>query len=203
MINLGQATAVAIATASLAMSLGTVACSSQRGNAEQGSQTTTQADNEKGKDMPNDKDYSNTKGNANATDIETYVVKVGYRSTDDGGTRIISDSQAWSDYVDHMANTYYDGLGNEVSERNKDFKDYPESFFENGGTIAVTYSSLPSGACSPTITDTKLEKGTLTVTYDTGVGDDVVTTTDMSGFVVVAEVPEGLSITQVETVQTE
>lgn len=203
MINLGQATAVAITTASLAMSLGVAACSSQRGNAEQDSQTMTQADDEKGKDMPDDKGGSNTKGDAAATGIETYVVKVGYRSTDDGGTRIIAGSQAWSDYVDYMADTYYDGLGNEVSERNKDFKDYPESFFENGGKIAVAYSSLPSGACSPTITDTKLEKGTLTVTYDTGVGDDVVTTTDMSGFVVVAEVPEGTSITQVKAVQTE
>lgn len=135
--------------------------------------------------------------------ISGYAVKVGYHSDLDGSEMVtIRSKDEWDAYSLSLAETYYDGQGNEIKASNDELHPYDDDFFSSGNLVVARYFSMGSGSYSPSLTDIEIDdRGTASVTCDYGVGDgDVLLTADMSGFVVVMEVPatSDVAVTDIE-----
>jgi hypothetical protein len=121
--------------------------------------------------------------------IRTYVTKVGYKDGFGYDPVIISSKSDWDGFVATMANTLYDSDGNEISEPNPNLRDYDEEFFSHGNKLIIQYSDLGSSGYEPTITGMLTDGDTVDVTCEVLRPEGMFFTTDMSGFVIVAEVP--------------
>lgn len=115
----------------------------------------------------------------NKKTIRRYILDTGYISgLGENNKKIISDYDTLKKYFED--NNLESQYKEKLTER------YNESFFENN-KLALVYISLSSGSAKLRITETKLEDSTLYINYYIEIPE--IGTTDMSGRVVVIEIP--------------
>ena len=134
---------------------------------------------------------------SDVTEVSAYATKVGYFPETEEGTVFIKDADAWSDYVSSVSRVTYSDDG-ETATHPTGLKEYSREFFTKGNRLLVRYQNLPTGSANPKVTSWSIDGDSVIVEWDDGIADDMVTTTDMSGFVIVAEIPAGGNLTQIK-----
>lgn len=123
------------------------------------------------------------------SETSTCVCKVGYHS-ELGGTygAVLRDRGAWEAFVSSVSGTTYFDDGTSEVVVPSGLGDYSEEYFESG-CLAVAYSDLGSGGYDPSVTNMVVDGNTLTIEWSDNAIDGCFYTCDMSGFVVVVELP--------------
>lgn len=134
---------------------------------------------------------------SDATEVSAYAAKVGYLPEAGDGTVLIGDADAWRDYADSVSTVTYSDDG-EARARPAGLRDYGDDFFAKGNRLLVRYQDLPTGTARPKVTDWSVDGDAVIISWDDGIAQDMVVTTDMSGFVTVVEAPAGASLTRIE-----
>jgi len=132
--------------------------------------------------------------------IHAYTVKVGYLDNPLGDRRVIDSTDEWEDYARLMSKPVYDGQGNVTLVRPKGLKGYDQEFFATGNRLVATYQILSSGSYSPSVISCDVDErtGILVIEYKRDGRPGMALTMDMSGFIIVAEIPAGVSFDDIE-----
>lgn len=132
--------------------------------------------------------------------IRAYATKVGYMEDLLGDQRVIGSEAEWAEYVKAVSQRVYDGQGNESLIRPKGLGEYGQGFFDGGSRLAVSYQPLSSGSYNPSVIscDVNEATGILVIEYKHADLYGMALTMDMSGCVIVAEIPAGVDFEDIE-----
>ena len=215
MMSIRHMTTIALAGASMAVTIGLAGCVPQPGEADDApfvesveadadiDETVVGGDDEATDGKSDKEEVQMSQDMETVSDIKevgAYAVKVGYHSEAGYDVAVISSEDEWNEYIRGMGTTYYDGDGNATVMVGDGFKGYSKAFFDAGNTLAVVYEDLGSGSYSPSVTGVEVDGAVARVACDYGIPSGMMVTTDMSGFVTVVEVPAGMSVTGIEKV---